>query len=487
MKRILLQTVITAFLLTTPDTYLAGQVRIGGGSPAARGALLDLNSPTKGSLLLPNVTLTSLTEMPAEFSIKPDEYDPLALAGAIVYNTNTGIGIGVYLWIGTEWLLISPPVEMTALPFSADKATSGNSIIDTIKAAPRGDGSSLTLRMTPMYPETVTLTDTTDLDETGLVLTKNATSPDTVTLIGGGRVIDLTGTPNGSPVITVGQGVTLILRKITFKGLTTEDGDQLENTSSIIKVESGGHLILEAGATLEHNHSTNNGGGVYVADGGTFNMNNGATINSNRSDGNGGGVYVAGDMFEMTGGSIGYNISAGTDGGGGVYVADGCTFNMTGGSIEHNDSNYHGGGVYVSSGGTFNMTGETISGNRASALALSGVYVPGHGGGVYVAASGKFNMTGGTIRGNRAMYHYQSYGGGVYAAAGGTFTKSGNSTIYGYNNEKPCPNSDHNAVAYVAGGGCSFIYLDPNHGHAVYDANNGTRRSETTLWPNNNW
>jgi hypothetical protein len=60
-----------------------------------------------------------------------------------------------------------------------------------------------------------------------------------VIIDGGERTVDLTGSANSSPLITVGTGVTLTLRNITFKGLNAT-GDGTNNIVSLIKVESGG-------------------------------------------------------------------------------------------------------------------------------------------------------------------------------------------------------------------------------------------------------
>jgi hypothetical protein len=86
-----------------------------------------------------------------------------------------------------------------------------------------------------------------------------------VVIDGGGRVIDLTGSATGSPLITVDSGVTLTLKNITFKGIDN-------NTAPLIKVMTGGALVLDTGAVLtENKNPDSNGGGVSV-EGGTLTM-----------------------------------------------------------------------------------------------------------------------------------------------------------------------------------------------------------------------
>ena len=178
-----------------------------------------------------------------------------------------------------------------------------------------------------------------DLGMGGLSLT-TANSPASVTIDGGGRVVDLTGSPSGSPLITVGSGVTLTLKNITFKGLrgsqytatlpnadnsgtvnvtypAAEAGDTSDNTASVILVNSGGTLVMEDGAHI---------------------------LNNSRTGGNGGGVYIGMDW-----------IKAGS-----------ASFTMTGGYIQNNRTAVQGGGVIVYSG-TYDKKGGTIYGNDADA------------------------------------------------------------------------------------------------------------------------
>ena len=216
--------------------------------------------------------------------------------------------------------------------------------------------------------------------------TLSYTSRNNITIIlwsnGAERIVSISSNNNNSsPLFTVRNSVTLVLdNNVTLEGRNN-------NTASLVRVNAGGTLKMEAGAKISDNSSS----GVYV-DGGTFTMNNGEISgNSSRSGnraGSGGGVYVAGGTFTMNGGEISGNTTAGSGGsGGGVYVGDG-TFTMADGEISGNTAG-SGGGVVVGGGGTFTMSGGEISGNTAD----SG------GGGVHVGSSGTFNKTGGIITG----------------------------------------------------------------------------------------
>jgi uncharacterized repeat protein (TIGR02543 family) len=238
----------------------------------------------------------------------------------------------------------------------------------------------------------------------------------TVTLISSGSLF------------TVGSGVTLTLdNNIILRGRS-------DNNASLVRVNSGGKLVMNTGSEISGNtvSSSSYGGGVYVGMDGTFTM-SGGEISGNTTD-----------LSSYSSSVVSYS--------GGVYVDRG-TFTMSGGEISGNTSSAshsYGGGVYVS-GGTFTMSGGEISGNTASYSYYSSY---ASGGGVYVN-SGTFTMSGGEISGNTALSSSSSHGGGVYVG-GGTFTKQSGGIIYG--------SDAGDALKNTAGTG---------NGHAVY----------VTIWP----
>jgi uncharacterized repeat protein (TIGR02543 family) len=266
-----------------------------------------------------------------------------------------------------------------------------------------------------------------------------------ITLAGGSteRTIDLN--TIGS-LFTVEDKVTLTLdNNVTLQGRS--------NYSSLVRVSSGGTLVMNTGSKISGNSTgpSDPPAGVSVIEG-TFIM-NGGTIsgNSNGSSTNltfpGGGVYIYNGTFIMNDGTISGNIASR---GGGVCVNNG-TFTMNGGTISGNAAS-SGGGVYTQDNGTFTMNGGTISDHAVSS----------YGGGVYVGGDGTFTMKNGTISGNTA-----SNGGGVYVYYGGTFTKQPGSIIYG-------SNESDSTLKNTASG---------NYGHAVYVGSSPAKIRNTTAGP----
>jgi len=214
-----------------------------------------------------------------------------------------------------------------------------------------------------------------------------------ITLLGYGGERNITLSSNGS-MFTINSGVTFTLdENIKLVGRNA-------NNASLIKVNSGGDLIMNGGS-ISANNILNTGG------------------------------YAEG---------------------GGVFVASNGTFTMNGGSVSENtargDNGSYGGGVFVS--GTFTMNSGSVSGNSAVA---NNIYVnPVCGGGVYV--SGAFIMHGGTISGNfvQASTSYDNMfgnGGGVYVS-GGTFKKLPNGSLYsGIINENVVYPISRGASVYV--------------------------------------
>jgi hypothetical protein len=209
--------------------------------------------------------------------------------------------------------------------------------------------------------EEVEFSTSADLGVDGLVLDTN-NSPARVTIDGGGRVIDLIGKANGHPLITVKSGVTLVLRNITLDGIEN-------NTAPLVRVETGGTLIMEAGAVIQNNVNKNvnaaadqHGGGVIVA-GGTLTMNGGQIRNNATSS------YlktsVTTGTFTMKGGRLyGNKVDGASSSGGGVGVGNGNPI-LNGGTVSDTaEWRYGGGGVHVLNNGVFTMNDGEISGNE---------------------------------------------------------------------------------------------------------------------------
>jgi uncharacterized repeat protein (TIGR02543 family) len=242
---------------------------------------------------------------------------------------------------------------------------------------------------------------------TGALTLTTANSPATVVIDGSNRVVT-----GGTNSITVGAGVSLTLKNITF-------------TTLPFTVSAGGTLILgsEGNATSSAVVQSNAATAGITVNGGTLELNAGALVKDNHASGI---VLENNSVLTMTGGEISGN-EAKAEGatyvyGGGVCVKGAnSVFTMGGGSIRDNEvsvsSNGHGGGVAIVGGGTFIMTDGSISGNKTSY----------YGGGVAIKGDGAtFTMTGGSISANGMDLHNGGYGGGVYMPSNGvSFTLDG--------------------------------------------------------------
>ncbi|MDR1591535.1 MAG: fibrobacter succinogenes major paralogous domain-containing protein [Prevotellaceae bacterium] len=109
---------LTAAFLSVAS-FSASQVTIGGGDAPKAGVVLDLNSTTKGGLLLSNVELTALDVIPTTFpnASAISQTEKQALAGMVVYNTFDYLepnGDGLYVWDGNKWNYIGGSDGMLA-------------------------------------------------------------------------------------------------------------------------------------------------------------------------------------------------------------------------------------------------------------------------------------------------------------------------------------------------------------------------------------
>ena len=110
MKKVLFL-MFLLLLMGLGTANLKAQVRIGGDGAPNAAAVLDLNATdgttgTKG-LALPRVSLTDANT--------PLQGSP-TIAGMLVYNTNAALGLGVYFWNGSEWLILVPTAPGTLYP-----------------------------------------------------------------------------------------------------------------------------------------------------------------------------------------------------------------------------------------------------------------------------------------------------------------------------------------------------------------------------------
>ncbi|MDR3327912.1 MAG: hypothetical protein LBT04_07335 [Prevotellaceae bacterium] len=108
-KNIFLPLLIAAMTVTM---NLQAQVRIGKDLEPEKGTILDLNAkPVSGyvsGLLLPNVEITNLNEIPSTFT--DTGIDESQLTGLVVYSLTPCPGI--YVWNGTEWKKLGCPCPL---------------------------------------------------------------------------------------------------------------------------------------------------------------------------------------------------------------------------------------------------------------------------------------------------------------------------------------------------------------------------------------
>jgi hypothetical protein len=436
---------------TFPDAIL------GYGAQAAKTVTITNtgNQPT-GNLTL-NVSNGNFTLTPASTIAS------IAAGGTAPFTVvpNTGLAVGIY----TATVTVSGSNGISAsfnVSFEVTVMAASNfaALVTHMNGAANSTSASYTL---PGGLETYT---------SAITLT-TANSPASVVIDGGGRVI--TGSTNR---ITVGSGITLKLKNITFSNIpfTVATGGKLvlgnegdatgsavvrQNAGAGVTV-SGGTLEMKAGALVTLNstsgirvdgtsgvftmdggaisgNTATNGGGVLI-NGGSFTM-NGGTISGNSAigttiDNNGGGVAVTGanSSFTMIGGKITGNTA---DNGGGVLVTGANSrFTMEGGEISGNTTAYFGGGVALNAANAvFTMNDGSINNNTAIwdgggvvlwrdqniTFNMSGGVIKTNstnrtGGGVYALYTSIFNMTGGEITGNTAGGYQGKPGiGGVVA------------------------------------------------------------------------
>jgi len=149
----------------------------------------------------------------------------------------------------------------------------------------------------------------------------------TIIIRGYGNVRRVIGTLGNGNLFNVPNGITLVLdSNVTLQGRSG-------NNASLVRVDNGGTLIMNAGSVVTGNVyiTAATGAGVHVANRGMFILNGGEILNNSMGgQNNGGGVHVAaGGRFDMLGGTISGNVA---QNGGGVNVAAAIT---TGAAANH--------------------------------------------------------------------------------------------------------------------------------------------------------
>jgi hypothetical protein len=142
--------------------------------------------------------------------------------------------------------------------FSGDAQVYPDSAIDRIRAAKIAGREALTLVLMSLKTETVRLESDRDIGAEGLVLGA-ANSPARVVI--SGRKGEIILEEGSGSLIAVESGVTLTLRHITLREARVDP-----EGAPLVRVGSGGCLILATGAAIEGLDDS----GVYVEDGGAL-------------------------------------------------------------------------------------------------------------------------------------------------------------------------------------------------------------------------
>ncbi|MDR1591802.1 MAG: LamG domain-containing protein [Prevotellaceae bacterium] len=158
-------------------SFSAAQVTIGGSDAPKAGTILDLNSTTKGGLALSNVNLTDLNTIPVGFpginnsgDVTPEV--KAKLTGALVYNINSNICLGVYVWNGNQWRKLDKDYQERAsdpdnlaitAPVDVDEIVGGEAV--TFVATKPGDAKFYHWYLNDVFLET---TDTSTLVTTAI-------------------------------------------------------------------------------------------------------------------------------------------------------------------------------------------------------------------------------------------------------------------------------------------------------------------------------
>jgi len=211
-----------------------------------------------------------------------------------------------------------------------------------------------------------------------------------------GETTDLDITLSGSGCLFV-INTNVTISDLILRGTNT-------NNRSLIRVFSGGRLML-SNSSVNSNFSGGDWGGGINIQGGTVIL-NGSRIIGNSTNADGGGIHINGGRLDIINGSeIANNGASGH--GGGIRVSSTGRVVMRSGSINNNGSHGHAGGVLVlnrsrqipnTSWASFDMLGGQIQDNTTTH----------RGGGIYLDGGGaRLRMQAGSISGNNGQHDSQ--------------------------------------------------------------------------------
>jgi pilin isopeptide linkage protein len=238
-------------------------------------------------------------------------------------------------------------------------------------------GRNFKLTMTTQGPPVIDVLNNAYLSAGSLTITGSTSSgirnQGTVLLTDSTVVTENHSKGNGAGIYNIGNVTNGIQGGIlTMKNGARAANNTAQDGAGIYSVGPGAAVSIDAGAMVQKNTATGDGGGIYLKDGALSMTSSGYCV-ENMSDGNGGGLYIAADA---TADLVGCNIQSNTaqGDGGGIYIVGDVTSLRA--MITVNTAHGNGGGIYYS--GQYPLTviqGTTIAANKTD----------GDGGGIALA------------------------------------------------------------------------------------------------------
>jgi hypothetical protein len=252
-------------------------------------------------------------------------------SGGVIYGSNASDGLKN---TATQGYSYGHTVYIDSSPVKIRNATAGSGVILDGAASGAAGGWETSLSSSLSLAQALTWISNNAVEGGAYIITLSADESVapvalsysgkkvSVTLDGGSAERTVSLNANGA-LFTIGGGATVTLgNNITVQGRSG-------NTASLVRVNSGGTLVMSDGSKIAGNSNASSSGGGVSVDNGTFTMNGGAI--SGNSSSFGGGVYVYSGTFTMSGGEISDNSAS--SGGGGVYAGGNGAFAKQGGGI----------------------------------------------------------------------------------------------------------------------------------------------------------
>ncbi|MGP0108610.1 MAG: choice-of-anchor Q domain-containing protein [Acidimicrobiales bacterium] len=244
-----------------------------------------------------------------------------------------------------------------------------------------------------------------------------ATITDALTQANPGDTIEVSGTIDDNPTVTIPVTIT----QMSGGNPAVVDGGT--NGSSVFVILSKQRIEVTLDGLMLENGESNVGGGIAVYGNSTLTVTDSIIAGNTASGGQGGGIYnAANSTVNVVDSTVSGNTDSAGGQGGGIYN-DG-TVTVTNSTLSANTAEGGGQGAGIYSDGTATVTDSTVSGNTA----------PGGGLGAGIYNSGTATVTDSTIADNTIPGPGAGEGGGIYNSGAATIadsTISGNAALNG--------------------------------------------------------